>query len=332
VSNALARLLHPDGTLTIGLELPLDNDWGPSRLLSDHAAGHPRGVPDLASHTERAQLADRLGFAALWVRDVPLFDPVDFGDAGSVFETFTHLGHLAAVTQRAVLGTAAVVLPLRKPLLVAKAAATVDHLSGGRFVLGLAGGDRPVEYPLFREDFAQRPATFRESLAILRQAWAVPPAGGGITVPALGLNAERKLDVLPKPGGGSVPVVVAGRAGQDLDWLAAHADGWFNYPRDLQAAARHLADWGARTKALGNPRPYLAPMLLDLAEDPDTPSSPIRLGLRAGRKALLEHIHALSDLGVAHLMLNLRPGDRPVEEVLRELAEEVLPHFPTPPA
>lgn len=127
----------------------------------------------LAAHAETARLADRLGFAALWVRDVPLYDPVEFGDAGSVFEIFTHLGYLAAVTRRIVLGTAAVVLPLRKPLLVAKAAATVDHLSGSRFVLGLAGGDRLVV------------------------------------------------------------------AGQDLDWLGAHVDGWFNYPRGL--ASRRLA-------------------------------------------------------------------------------------------
>ncbi|SOE06883.1 hypothetical protein [Streptomyces sp. Ag109_G2-15] len=72
------------------LELPLDNDWGPSQLQRDHVAGRPLGVADLAAHAETAQLADRLGFAALWVRDVPLYDPVEFGDAGSVYETFTH--------------------------------------------------------------------------------------------------------------------------------------------------------------------------------------------------------------------------------------------------
>ncbi|MFE1882760.1 LLM class flavin-dependent oxidoreductase [Streptomyces diastatochromogenes] len=221
-------------------------------------------------------------------------------------------------------------LPLRRPLLVAKAAATVDHLSGSRFVLGLAGGDRPIEYPLFGEDFGKRAATFRDNLAILRQAWAAPPAGSGITVPALGLKAERRLDVLPKPAGGSVPVVVAGRAGQDLDWLGAHVDGWVNYPRDLAAAARHLDGRRARTHAPGTPKPYLTPMLLDLTEDPDTPRSPIRLGLRTGRKALVEHLHAMSELGVAHLSLSLRPGERPVTEVLHELADDVLPHFPAP--
>ncbi|USQ83967.1 TIGR03571 family LLM class oxidoreductase [Streptomyces phaeoluteigriseus] len=337
MSTALQRLLHPAGTLTLGLELPLDNDWGPARLRRDQAVGRPFGVPDLSSHAERAALADRLGFAALWVRDVPLYDPVRFGDAGTVFETFTHLGHLAAVTERAVLGTAAVVLPLRKPLLVAKAAATVDQLSGrrrgpaGRFVLGVAGGDRPVEYPLFGEDFDRRTLTFRENLSVVRQAWRIPPTGRGITATGLGLEAERQLAVLPKPFNGSIPVVVAGRAGQNLDWLAAHVDGWFNYPRDPKAAAGHVASWRAATESAQLPaRPYLTPMLLDLTENPDTPPSPIRLGLRTGRHALVDHLRAMSDLGVAHLSLSLRPGDRPVEEVMRELAEEVLPHFPTP--
>ncbi|MFJ9910795.1 hypothetical protein [Actinacidiphila glaucinigra] len=69
-------------------------------------------------------------------------------------------------------------------------------------------------------------------------------------------------------------------------------------------------------------------MLLDLLADPAAPAEPIRLGLRTGRTALLDHLAAMADLGVAHVSLNLRPGDRPVAEVLHELAEEVLPHFP----
>ncbi|MCZ0983465.1 LLM class flavin-dependent oxidoreductase [Streptomyces diastatochromogenes] len=183
---ALARLAPGEGRLTLGLELPLDNDWGPSRQATDRTAGRPHGVPDLADHVRLARLADRLGFAGLWVRDVPLFDPVRFGDAGTVFETFTHLGHLAAVTERAVLGTAAVVLPLREPLLVAKAAATVDALSGGRMLLGLASGDRPVEYPLFGRDFEARGAAFREDCTPcappgVRARWNCPGPGSART-------------------------------------------------------------------------------------------------------------------------------------------------------
>ncbi|MFZ3593064.1 hypothetical protein [Streptomyces sp. BH104] len=64
--TALERLVNPAGTLpTLGLELPLDADWGRTRLRADQAAGRPFGVPDLSRHAELARLADVLGFAAL---------------------------------------------------------------------------------------------------------------------------------------------------------------------------------------------------------------------------------------------------------------------------
>ncbi|MFF3608924.1 TIGR03571 family LLM class oxidoreductase [Streptomyces sp. NPDC002463] len=321
----LARLAPGDGRLTLGLELPLDNDWGQSRVRADREAGRPFGVPDLTEHTRLARLADRLGFAALWLRDVPLYDPVRFGDAGSVFETFTHLGHLAAVTENAVLGTAAIVLPLRDPLLVAKAAATVDVLSGGRMLLGLASGDRPVEYPLFGRDFEARGTAFREGVETLRAAWRTGP----LELPGAGLGADRQLEVLPKPvHAAGIPVAVAGGAQQRPAWIAEHADASLNYPRDLGALRLRTRAWRELTGDGG--KPYLTPMVLDLREDPDAAPRPIRLGLSTGSKALRDHLEQTAALGVAHVSFNLRPNDRPVEEVLRELAEDVLPHFPTP--
>ncbi|MFE1952792.1 TIGR03571 family LLM class oxidoreductase, partial [Streptomyces sp. NPDC059524] len=327
--TALNRLVNPEGLPTLGLELPLDNDWGPTRLRADRHTGAPFGVPDLTRHAELAALADESGFAGLWVRDVPLYDPEHFGDAGSVFETFTHLGHLAAVTRRAVLGTAAVVLPLRRPILVAKAAATVDVLSGGRFVLGLASGDRPVEYPLFGEDFHARGATFRQGVETLRAAWARHAGGAGMELPELGLGADRRLDVLPKPTGATVPIAVAGHAQQSAEWIARNADASLNYPRPLGALRLKTREWRELTGDDAS-KPYLTPMQLDLARDPDAAATPIRLGVRAGAHALVEHLAAMGELGVAHVSFNLRPGDRPVEEVLHELAETVLPHFPSP--
>jgi luciferase-type oxidoreductase len=327
VPIALRRLDREEGPLTIGIDLPLDNDWGPGR----RAAGLSNGVPDLTGHAEKAALADQLGFAALWVRDVPLFDPVRFGDAGTVFETFTHLGHLAATTRDAVLGTAAVVLPLRAPLLVAKAAATMDALTGGRFVLGVASGDRPVEYPLFGQDFDSRGAAFREAVDTLRAAWATPPAGQGVAVPSLELSEQLQLDVLPKPAAGAVPLVVAGRAQQSLEWVAENADAWFNYPRDLDGLAAQLGQWRRLTADRGRRKPYFMPMMLDLAEDPGARPEPIFHGMRTGRHALQDHLKRLTELGVSHLSLSLRCSTRPVEEVLHELAEAILPDYPSQP-
>ncbi|MEU6275729.1 TIGR03571 family LLM class oxidoreductase [Streptomyces populi] len=326
---ALARLAPAEagGRLTLGLELPLDNDWGPSRQDADRAAGRPFGVPDLAEHTRLARFADRLGFAALWLRDVPLHDPAHFGDAGSVFETFTHLGHLAAVTDHVVLGTAAVVLPLREPLLVAKAAATVDVLSGGRMLLGIASGDRPVEYPLFGRDFSARGTAFREGVETLRAAWRHGP----LELARAGLGADRRLEVLPRtvdPAG--IAIAVAGGAQQTPEWIAEHADASLDYPRDLGALRVKTREWRRLTGDGG--KPYLTPMVLDLREDPGAAPRPIRLGLSTGSRALVDRLEHMGALGVAHVSFNLRPNDRPVDEVLQELAEDVLPHFRTPEA
>lgn len=322
---ALAKLAPAGGRLTLGLELPLDNDWAQARRRADHEAGRPFGVPDLTEHTRLARLADRLGFAALWVRDVPLYDPVQFGDAGTVFETFTHLGHLAAVTDNVVLGTGAVVLPLREPLLVAKAAATVDVLSGGRMLLGLASGDRPVEYPLFGRDFHARGTAFRVGVGTLRTAWH----DGPLTLPGAGLGADRQLEVLPKPVHTTgIPIAVAGGAQQTPEWIAEHADASLNYPRELGALRLKTRAWQQLTGDGG--KPYLTPMVLALQDDADAPAHPIRLGLSTGRKALVDHLEQMAALGVAHVSFNLRPSDRPIEEVLHELAEDVLSQFPTP--
>jgi luciferase-type oxidoreductase len=323
VPTALRRLDRPNGLLTIGIDLPLDNDLGPA----GRPGGRPPGVPDLSGHAELTALADRLGFAALWVRDVPMYDPVRFGDAGTVFETFVHLGHLAATTRNAVLGTAAVVLPLRAGLLVAKAAATVDALSGGRFVFGVASGDRPVEYPLFGVDFDSRGSIFRDSVSTLRATWTTPPAGQGIDVPALGLDPGLRLDVLPKPAADTIPLVVAGRAQQSLEWIAEHADGWFNYPQDLAHVSVQIEQWRRRTDEVGVRKPYLMPMMLDLTEKPGVGPTPIFHGIRVGRHGLLEQLGLLSELGVSHLSLSLRCSSRPVDDVLYELAEAVLPEF-----
>ncbi|SDQ61341.1 LLM class flavin-dependent oxidoreductase [Pseudomonas moorei] len=137
------RLLGSNG-FSIGLELPLDNDWSSAGQRLRMAEGRPFGVPDLKQHAAMARLADKSGFRALWVRDVPIYDP-NFGDAAQVFETFSYLGYLAGITENIMLGTAAVVLPMRQPWLTLKSANSVDELSEGRLLLGVASGDRPME-------------------------------------------------------------------------------------------------------------------------------------------------------------------------------------------
>jgi alkanesulfonate monooxygenase SsuD/methylene tetrahydromethanopterin reductase-like flavin-dependent oxidoreductase (luciferase family) len=103
-----------------------------------------------------AEQADELGYSSLWTNDhilIPADRPEPFGN---VLETFTTLSYLAARTKRIRLGTGILVLPQRDPVLVAKQASTLHHLSGGRFTLGVGVGYIAREYSFLRADFGRR--------------------------------------------------------------------------------------------------------------------------------------------------------------------------------
>lgn len=304
--GAMSRL--GQGGLSIGLELPLDNDWSSLGRQANAASGRMPGEPDLQHHAQLARLADRLGFRALWLRDVPLYDP-SFGDAAQVFEVFTYLGYLAGITENILLGTAAVVLPLREPVLTLKAAASVDQLSGGRLLLGVASGDRPVEYPVFGRDFASRGVAFREQVAMLRD-WGAAHLPDGVRL-------------LPKPST-PLPLLVAGLAQQSPAWIGEQMDGWLAYPGTPDDHAHRAAQWRAVS---GGGKPYVSFIHLDLDADPAMPLQRFRFGARTGRDGLVAELEAMRDAGVQHIGLQLRQNRRPLAETMEEIAHHVLPLF-----
>ncbi|MGI6856681.1 TIGR03571 family LLM class oxidoreductase [Mesorhizobium sp. 1B3] len=308
-------LIYVPGRMTLGIELPLDNDWSPAGEARRAASGRPRGVPDLSAQTDLVRKAEDLGFSAVWMRDVPIFDQVNMGDAGSVHDVFVLLGYLAGITRRMALGTAAVVLPIRHPMMTAKAAASVDVLSGGRLILGVASGDRPVEYPLLGLDFEKRGETFRQAVDYFRAAWQP----GGLPV-----DGERvpQLDLLPRPIQPTIPLVVAGQARQEDSWLAAHMDGRFVYPSGVHRLRSQAAGWA---EATADRAAFISAFHLDLDSDAFAPLAPIRFGARGGRRAVLAHFQALADAGVDHLAINIRQSQRAPAEVLDEIASDIMP-------
>lgn len=305
---AFCRVFAPNA-LSVGLMCPIESYAG--------------DVPSMASHIELAQEAEALGFAALWLRDVPLRDP-SFGDVGQAFEIFTHLGYLAGATRSIALGTAAVILPLRHPLHIAKAAASVDQLSGGRMILGVASGDRPAEFPAFGVDAEMRGALFRESLRVVQEALSTDFPS--IRSPFGTVNGA---DLVPKAKTRGLPVLVTGHSQQPLDWIARNADGWMTYPRAPALQAAKVAQWQAVAQDArpGTFMPFMQSLYIDLDSDADGPPIPIHLGFRCGRVSLLRMLHSLRDAGVNHVALNLKYGHRPAPMVMREVAEHVLPRL-----
>ena len=303
---AFSRVFQP-GRVTLGLVAPFK--------------GYPdTAIPDVSDMGDLAQLADELGFAALWVRDVPFLEPA-FGDAGQVMDVMVTLGLLAARTQRIALGTAGLVAPLRSPAHMAKAAASVDRLTGGRFLLGLSSGDRVVEYPAFGVDFEQRAELFRGDWQVIRTLLRQ-------TFPRFESKhfgtLDGSIDMVPKPRG-RLPMIAIGRARQELSWLAQHSDAWIWHgvnPADTARIVQTLA-------ALGDGqtwRPFGYANFIELDENPDAPMQMFsNIYLRGGSRNMARFWQQQGKQGLAHVVVNLKPTRRPPEEALRDLAHHALP-------
>ncbi len=308
INRAYGETFQPN-RLTIGLVVPLE------AYASDPA-------PKLERHIERAQLADQLGYSALWLRDVP-FNVPSFGDAGQTFDPFVYLGALAAMTENIGLGVASIILPLRHPAHVAKAAASADVLSGGRSLLGVASGDRPEEYPAMNMEFPTRGERFRDSISYIRaMAEAYPKANTAHGV--LGGAA----DMLPKPKGGRLPLLITGGSQQAPEWIAQHGDGWMTYPRDAASQRRVVADYRRRIfDAGGQNKPVMQSLYVDVQPDPDAAPRPIHLGFSSGTVFLRRYLSEVRELGINHVALNLRFNTADVEDTMKRIADELIPDF-----
>ncbi|MEM8492764.1 MAG: LLM class oxidoreductase [Pseudomonadota bacterium] len=298
--------------LTVGLVVPVEN-----------YAHQP--APNMDGQVEAIQQAEALGFSALWLRDIPMNVP-SFGDVGQVYDPFVYLGMLAGNTSKIALGVASIVLPLRHPAHVAKSAFSVDALSHGRLLLGIASGDRPEEYPAFAADHETRGRRFRESYDYLRQVEASWPQFSN----TLG-RLDGSVDLLPKPVGSRLPLLITGSSQQDSQWLAQNGDGWMLYPRSLEQQKAIIRAWRASTAAMNLPaKPAMQPLYIDLVRDAPGQPVPIHLGWRLGVEQLSDLLIELRAAGVNHVALNLRFNRDPIDSTLHRIAEQVLPNLSSP--
>lgn len=293
-----------EGRLSLGFVLPLRAEPGPE--------------VDFGRQIELAALAERLGFAALWVRDVPLNGPW-YPEAFGHLDPVAMLAAIAARTTRIALGTAAIVLPLRHPLHIAKAAVSLDILSGGRFILGLGSGDRREEFAAFGQSTDDRRDLFRSHWERLAAALEIPPR----IIPDI---PGDRFELRPAPRT-PIPLLAVGSGGQSLEWIARHSTGWATYHRPPEVQQDRHALWRRAVERTvpGAFRSFSTSLRVDLMPDRAAPAEPVELGYRTGVLALRDVIEAMRDSGVHHVMLNLTPDGRPPAEAMQEIAESVLP-------
>lgn len=298
------------GSMTLGFFFPIEAYEG--------------DMPRLQEPQVLARRADQAGYAALWVRDVPIRDP-DFGDVGQMIDPWVFAAWIAAQTTGIAIGTGSVILPLRSSVDLAKASASLDFVSGGRLLFGTASGDRPSEFPLYGKDHPERGSAFRQTLEEITGLYR----NGG----PLELARQRSgvsLELLPPPPFGRVPLLVTGFAQQPIEWIAEHADGWMTYPRDVAAQAQFVSRWNTAVHeacGLESYKPVMQSLYIDLLPEANAAPRPMHLGFRMGRNPLIALLLRYQAIGIAHTAFNLKYSSRPASSVMDELTEYVLPDF-----
>jgi probable F420-dependent oxidoreductase len=170
---------------------------------------------------DMARAAEQVGFDSLWVGDHLLFrDPGE--PLRGPWEAWSVLAALAGITERVELGPLVASTSFHNPAMLAKKAATIDEISGGRLLLGLGAGWNEPEYTAFGFPFDHRVDRFEEAVAIIRgllRYGEVDFAGR--------YHQARDCVLLPRPArSGGPPIIIGTRGTRMLRLAAAHADAW----------------------------------------------------------------------------------------------------------
>ncbi len=168
-----------------------------------------------------AQAAEQAGFDSVWVGDHLLFRDPGLPPRGP-WEAWSVLAAVAATTERISIGPLVASASFHNPAMLAKKAATVDEISGGRLILGLGAGWNEAEYRAFGFPFDHRASRFEEAFTIIRgllREGAVDFAGR--------YYQARDCVLVPEPARRGGPPIIVGTIGSRmLRQAALHADAW----------------------------------------------------------------------------------------------------------
>jgi probable F420-dependent oxidoreductase len=302
--------------MQISVRLPTDR----SRTIPEFASGAGLG--------EFARAAEAAGFTSVHESDHP-FPSQKWAATGGHrdHDPFVVLAFIASATSTLRIQTKILVLPYRNPFVTAKAAASLDVLSGGRLTLGVGVGYLRSEFAALGAEYSRRGADTDRAISLIRLAWRGEPmqiADEGLIVPG---NVLWPAPVqVPGP-----PIWIAGNSRAALERAARVGDGWIPTPNQEgahTAPLRGLADLEAsiaalRERARGFGRPGAIDVQIQLFSQSRGP-----LGGRSAGE-LLDEMEQLADVGVTAVTVEAEGVDR--RNVLAQLdwyGREVIPQLP----
>ncbi len=246
---------------------------------------------DPSAVRDYVQSAEEFGYQHLIIYDHVLgADPANrpgwqgYTHQSLFHEPFVLFGYLAAIS-RLELATAVIILPQRQTALVAKQAAEVDILSGGKFRLGVGVGWNAVEYEGLNMDFHTRGRVLDEQIDVLRRLWSqevITYKGKFHTITEAGLN--------PLPPRRSIPIWTGGSSEAALRRTARLADGWFplGQPDEkMRATVERLRDY-----------------IGEAGRDPAAFGIEARVNYSDGPDEWKRQVDAWRELGTTHISVN----------------------------
>jgi probable F420-dependent oxidoreductase len=254
--------------------------------------------PERAINLARA--AEEAGFSTLWAPEHVVV-PVEYrsvygfsadGKIQTADKDFPDpliwLSYVAAVTSKIRLGTGIVILPQRNPVILAKSTATLDKLSGGRFILGIGVGWFREEFDAVGAPFDNRIARAEEQVAVMREIWGNDAAGF-----AGEHYSFEPVKSFPKPRLGHVPVHVGGDSKAAARRAGRLGDGFFPAMWPTERVKREL------------------PGLLDVMRDSARRAGrdPESIEVTSGGASTTEEARWYADQGVHQLTVAVRARD-----------------------
>jgi probable F420-dependent oxidoreductase len=265
-----------------------------------------------------AEQAEELGYSTLWTSDHILIPSTLPEPYGNLLESFTTLSYLAGRTERIRLATGILVLPQRDPLLVAKQAATVHHLSDGRLTLGVGVGWIEQEYAYLRSDFGARGHTADEYIPAMRALFETSgPEFHGAHI--------DYSDVLfsPQPSA-PLAIVVGGTSRAALRRAATLGDGWHGLhlsPEQVRTALGTVQEYGHKDH-------FQVSVRTTTRVGDNTGAGDTGIGLSGDAAALAKQIRHYASAGVDQLVIEPVSTDLVdfIEQITR-FANEVAPRW-----
>jgi alkanesulfonate monooxygenase SsuD/methylene tetrahydromethanopterin reductase-like flavin-dependent oxidoreductase (luciferase family) len=276
----------------IGVTLPMAQDDDPAPM------------PSYAEIRAFALAAEDAGLDSVWGYDHLLFRDED-GDSG-IHECWTVMAAVAEATSRVELGILVMCTAFRNPALLAKMAGTLDHISGGRLILGLGCGWHDPEFDAFGYPLDHRVGRFEEALSVIRSLIRDGRADFD------GRWVQARDAVLVPPARPDLPILIAAKRPRMLELTARHADiwneAWFGPPderwarlrRDLDAACRAVGrDPASLQRSVG-----VSVRFTGRSDEPGPTGEP---ALTGDDDEIAAGIRAYADDGTGHLIAALEP-------------------------